>query len=209
MKLSRLKKLSWKLLLVYAACLALIAVARPDRNKHLQWDFWLGAGLAVVGELVRLWAAGHLVKNQVLTTTGPYAFAKNPLYIGTFFCLVGFCVMGRGDPANPWYLHYANWILLGAGVLAFVAYYVPYKKKREGDRLRENFGADWDAYDAAVPDYFPRLTPYRHPGAEPRRWSFRAMCENSEQWTPLAIAAGIVALLYNWAILDFASKLWK
>lgn len=208
MKLSRIKKLTWKLLLVYAAVIVLIVTADPNPRKYLTWWFWTGLGIVAIGQWVRFWAAGHLVKNKVLTVTGPYAYVKNPLYIGTFLGMVGFALVAKGDPASPyWYFRYFNWLWLAAGTLVFVAYYVPYKKKREGSRLHDIFGADWDHYDQAVPDYFPKLTRYER--AQDRPWSWAATCENSEQWTPLAILAGALAIVFNQAILDFASKVWK
>jgi protein-S-isoprenylcysteine O-methyltransferase Ste14 len=206
MKLSRVRKLSWKLLLVFSLVIVLIAVADPSPDKWKRWNFWTGVGLLVVAQWVRMWAAGHLVKNKVLTVTGPYAYVKNPLYIGTFLGMVGFAFVAMGDPAQPvWYLRYANWLALGFGVLCFVAYYVPYKKKREGDRLREIFGEAWDHYDRAVPDYFP--SPRRYERAEGRPWSWAAACENSEQWTPLAIAAGLAATIWNGWILAQVNRL--
>jgi len=208
MKLSRVKKLTWKLLLVYAGCIALVCLADPDPRKYLRGWFWAGFGVVLVGQFVRFWAAGHLVKNKVLTVTGPYAYVKNPLYIGTFLALVGFSIMAKGDPRSPyWFLRYANWIVLALAVLVFVAYYVPYKKKREADRLRDIFGESWDHYDRSVPDYLPRWTRYER--AERRPWSWPATCENSEQWTPLSIAVGTFALLFSGTILDLASRLWK
>src|SRR5688500_19542065 len=135
MKLSRIKKLSWKLILVYALVIVLIFFADRRVDKWILWNFWVGIGFLVASSWIRMWAAGHLVKNKVLTVTGPYAYVKNPLYIGTFLCMAGFAIMAKGNPAQSGWLGYMNWILLGVGVLGFVVYYVPYKKKREGDRL--------------------------------------------------------------------------
>jgi protein-S-isoprenylcysteine O-methyltransferase Ste14 len=199
MKWSRIRKLTWKLLVVYALVVVLVAFAEPDL---VQAYFWIGVGLIVLGELVRIWAAGHLVKNKELTTTGPYAHVKNPLYVGTFLIMVGFCVIAKGGGRDHWLYDNVNWILLGVGLLGFILYYVPYKKKREGDRLREHFGEAWDHYDKNVPDYFPRLRPYVRPDGGRVRWSFRAVCENSEQWTPLAIAAGVVAIAFSPQIMS-------
>jgi len=199
-KLSRLRKITWRLVFVYALIVALVVFADPDGKKYLRWWFWAGFALVILGEWVRMWAAGHLVKNKVLTVTGPYAYVKNPLYIGTFLCMTGFAIMARGDPGAVWWQANMNWILLGAAVLGFVAYYVPYKKKREGDRLHDIFGEAWDHYDRAVPDYFPKLTRYERASTAP--WSWKATCENSEQWTPLAIAAGTLALLFNRQLVD-------
>ena len=197
MKLTRLKKLSWKLLLTFSLVIALIALANQKTpiEKLAQWWFWTGVAFLILSQWVRIWAAGHLVKNKVLTVTGPYAYVKNPLYIGTFLGMIGFAFVAWGDEHYPWYFRYANWMALGLGVLVFLAYYIPYKKKREGDRLHDIFGEAWDHYDKSVPDYIPKLTRYEK--AENHPWSWAATCENSEQWTPLAIAAGLAAVLWN------------
>ncbi len=204
MKLSRLRKVTWKLLLVYAVVMALILVADPSPGKWKRWNFWTGAALLLASLWVRMWAAGHLVKNKVLTVTGPYAYVKNPLYIGTFLGMVGFAFVAMGRPGDPWFLRHANWIALALGVLAFVFYYIPYKKRREGGRLREIFGEAWDHYDRAVPDYFPRLA--RYDRAADRPWSWGAACGNSEQWTPLAMAAGLAAVIWNGWIIDLVQR---
>lgn len=204
MKLSRFRKLTWKLLFVYAVVVVLVACADRSPDKWRRWNFWAGlAGLALA-VWIRMWAAGHLVKNKILTVTGPYAYVKNPLYIGTFFGMIGFALLAIGDPVLPWYLRTLNWMLLGFGILTFIMYYVPYKKKREGDRLRENFGEAWDHYDRSVPDYFPSLTRYERAGDA--RWSWAAACDNSEQWTPLAIAVGVAAILFNGRLVELAGR---
>jgi protein-S-isoprenylcysteine O-methyltransferase Ste14 len=200
MKASRLRKLTLKLLFVYALVIVLIAFADPKLDKWKHWNFGVGVGLLVGSLWIRMWAAGHLVKNKVLTVTGPYAYVKNPLYIGTFLGMVGFAFLTLGDPRQHlWYIRHLNWILLGVGILIFVAYYIPYKKKREGDRLHLLFGEAWDHYDRSVPDYVPRL--HRYERAQDRPWSWAATCENSEQWTPLAMAVGLAAVIWNgWII---------
>lgn len=207
MKLSRLRKISWRLLFVYSLVIVMIAAADHSPDKWRRWNFWVGIGFVLPCIWVRMWAAGHLVKNKVLTVTGPYAYVKNPLYIGTFLGMVGFAFLAAGDPHTPWYFRYLNWMLLGFGIVAFVAYYVPYKKKREGDRLRVIFGESWDHYDRAVPDYFPRLARYEK--AADRPWSWAAARENSEQWTPLAVTVGVLALVFNGAMLERVTRLFK
>ena len=205
MKLSRVKKLTWKLITVYALCIAIICVADPDPRKFLRWWFWAGFAIVAVGQGVRFWAAGHLVKNKILTVTGPYAYVKNPLYIGTFLGMIGFTFLTMGPRKAPWYFQHLNWMVLGLGLLVFVAYYIPYKKKREGDRLHDLFGEAWDHFDQAVPDYFPKCTRYER--AQDRPWSWAATCENSEQWTPFAMAVGVAAVLWNGWIIQHVQKL--
>ena len=206
MKLSRLRKLSWKLLLVYAAVIVLLFFADRRVDKWTRWPFWVGLSLIAFSCWLRIWASGHLVKNKVLTVTGPYAYVKNPLYIGTFFGIVGTAFLTMGDLTQPqWYVRYMNWILLGVAVVAFIFYYIPYKKKREGNRLHDIFGEAWDHYDRSVPDYFPKLT--RYDRAQDRPWSWQATCDNSEQWGPFAMAAGVAAVIWNGWIINLVQGL--
>jgi protein-S-isoprenylcysteine O-methyltransferase Ste14 len=172
----RFKRITVKTVPVYLAIVLLIAFSQPKLP-------WLIPGLALilVGELLRIWAAGHLRKTKEVTTTGPYAYVKNPLYLGTFLILVGFCLMA----GNLW--------ILAAGAAIFVVYYAPFKKKREGQRLFEKFGDAWADYDLHVPDYIPRWSPY--PGRGGRKWSWRDFRENSEDGTFLAVVLGVLLIL--------------
>jgi len=160
---------------VFILIVLLIFYARP------QGKFFIG-GLTIIliGEAFRLWAAGHLSKNREVTTTGPYAYVKNPLYIGTFLIMIGFCLLAR------------QWIILSVGLAVFFLYYAPFKTKREADRLRSIFGSLWDEYDRSVPDYIPRLSAYQKRGAH--RWSWDRVVSNSEHKTALSTMTGIVAL---------------
>ncbi|HWS16821.1 MAG TPA: isoprenylcysteine carboxylmethyltransferase family protein [Candidatus Elarobacter sp.] len=113
----------------------------------------LGAGFAVaaVGVLVRALASGHIRKNAALATTGPYAFTRNPLYLGSIIIAVGFIVASR----NFW---------IGVTALAMFAFiYLPVIMAEE-KYLRSTFPG-YDRYASEVPRFLPRLTPYRA-GAE-------------------------------------------
>ena len=177
----RLKRVTIKTIPVYLAIVALVVFAKPT-------GVWFFPGLVLVtaGEVLRVWAAGHLKKTQEVTTTGPYAYVKNPLYLGTFLLLVGFCFMA----ADIW--------LLAVGLVVFFFYYAPFKKKREGQRLLEKFGPAWTEYDDAVPDYLPRFSPYPKQGTT--RWSRDRFYENSEAGTLVAVIVGILILVLRfWA----------
>ncbi|MFY9271294.1 MAG: isoprenylcysteine carboxylmethyltransferase family protein [Candidatus Manganitrophaceae bacterium] len=169
------RKITWKTVPVYLLMAAVVYYARPKPISFLG-----GLPLILGGEMLRLWAAGHLSKNREVTTTGPYAYVKNPLYLGTLLILIGFCVLAN------------QWIILAAGIAIFFVYYVPFKKKRESDRLREIFGPAWDDYDRNVPDYLPRLTPYPGRGHHPWEWS--RVIGNSEHETAIVTALGILVL---------------
>jgi hypothetical protein len=118
---------------------------------------WIGVGsiFAVAGLALRAAASGHIRKNRELTTTGPYAYTRNPLYLGSILIAIGFIVGAR----NPW--------IALATLLMFVIIYLPVIRAEES-YLRSAF-ADYDQYAAHVPRIFPRVTPYRpHAGKPPR-----------------------------------------
>jgi protein-S-isoprenylcysteine O-methyltransferase Ste14 len=165
-----------RLAAVYLFVVALVLVSRPT-----PWLFGLGLGLVALGESVRIWAAGHLVKSVELIDSGPYARTQNPLYLGRLLILTGLCVIAR----NPYHL---NWIALAVGYAIFFGYYLPRKLRVEGDRLRKMHGEEWERYRAAVPILFPSLR--RYPGRR-TPWSFRRMVSNREPF----VLAGILLVL--------------
>jgi protein-S-isoprenylcysteine O-methyltransferase Ste14 len=100
--------------------------------------------LVAPGVWLRGYAAGYVRKNAELTTTGPYAYTRNPLYLGSMLIAFGF-----GAAAGNWYL------LLALAAL-FAAIYIPTIQGEE-EYLRAHF-AGFDAYAARVPRLLPRLT---------------------------------------------------
>ena len=105
-----------------------------------------GAVIAVAGLAVRALASGHVQKNEQLTTSGPYAYLRNPLYFGSLVLAAGFAVAARS-----W------WIVLGMAVM-FVTVYWPVIRAEEGF-LRERF-PEFDDYARHVPRLLPRLTAF-------------------------------------------------
>ena len=175
MSKGRLRKITVKTIPVFVLIVLLIIFAEPKANL-----FFMGLPFILSGEILRLWAAGHLSKNREVTTTGPYSYVKNPLYLGTFLIMIGFCFLA------------SQWMILLIGLAAFFAYYAPFKKKAEADRLREIFGPAWDDYDRSVPDYIPRLSPYEKKGQH--RWDWSRVVSNSEHETAIVTVAGVVIL---------------
>jgi protein-S-isoprenylcysteine O-methyltransferase Ste14 len=173
------KRTSWqrkaRRIPLFIGAFLLVVFAKPRFPGIL-----IGMILIFLGEGVRIWAAGHLQKNEILTVTGPYAYVKNPLYIGSIFITAGFCILAD------------NIYLLAAAFLMFCFHYIPYKKKVEGDRLRKIFGNQFEYYDEKVPDYLPRWTPY---SGEKASWQFAYFIENSEEGILLIVLAGIVLIL--------------
>jgi protein-S-isoprenylcysteine O-methyltransferase Ste14 len=160
---------------IFVGAFLLVIFARPTRPGML-----VGITLILLGESIRVWAAGHLQKNEILTVSGPYSFVKNPLYIGTILITAGFCIYAD------------NIYLLAVATFAFCFHYIPYKKRVEGDRLRKIFGSRFDDYDQKVPDYIPHLIPYSE---EKVSWQFQNFVENSEEGIVLIIIAGILLIM--------------
>ncbi|MBI3694372.1 MAG: isoprenylcysteine carboxylmethyltransferase family protein [Acidobacteria bacterium] len=124
----------------------------------------LGAGLlvALLGLLLRAWAAGHLAKNLSLATTGPFAYTRNPLYLGTLAAAAGFAVAGR----NLW--------LAAVLLLYFAVVYLPVVGEEESHLCK--LFPEYAAYAAQVPRLWPRRSP-AFPGG---RFQWKLYLRNKE-----------------------------
>ena len=160
---------------LFIGALLLLIFAKPNLPGMI-----VGIILVLLGEAIRIWAAGHLQKNEMLTVTGPYAYVKNPLYIGSILITTGFCILAD------------NIYILALATFMFCFHYIPYKKRMEGDRLRRIFGSRFEDYDQEVPDYLPRRTPY---SSEKNPWRFRNFIKNSEEGILMIVVAGILLIL--------------
>jgi protein-S-isoprenylcysteine O-methyltransferase Ste14 len=172
LRMSWIKKPTWRLGIVYALLGFLVYTARRPNALSLS----LGLPPIVIGQALRIWACGHLVKNKRLTTTGPYAHVKNPLYVGTILITAGFCLL-----AQP--------LLTPIVLVGFYAYYMPRKRKIEGDRLRKIYGEAYERYEKAVPDLLPRIAPYR--SGDTTAFDGRLVFDNSEHGTVMSVAIGL------------------
>jgi protein-S-isoprenylcysteine O-methyltransferase Ste14 len=105
----------------------------------------IGAAVALVGVAIRASAAGHVKKNRELTTTGPYAYTRNPLYLGSMIIALGFGVASR------------NWWVAVVTLVLFLAIYLPVIRSEE-EFLRGEF-AGFDEYCSQVPRLLPRIRP--------------------------------------------------
>jgi protein-S-isoprenylcysteine O-methyltransferase Ste14 len=141
-----------------------------------------GAGLAVCGGgvLLRLWSMGILHKKGALARTGPYAYTRNPLYLGTLSIGLGLAMAAT----SPWSLALmlCYWRLF--------TYLYGHQIRWEEHRLRPRFGAAYDEYLLNVPRFWPRLSPWRKEGVR-ARFSVGWMFHNRA----LPLLGGIVALL--------------
>ncbi len=137
----------WRVPLGFMCGAITLLLARPR-----VWTLIIGGIIALSGLALRAWAAGHIRKNRELTMTGPYAYTRNPLYLGSLLLGAGFLIAA----ANP--------ILVVLFVVLFAGIYLPVMRVEAGDLARV-FADDYQAYARAVPLLIPRLTPYRASGA--------------------------------------------
>src|ERR1700735_2603718 len=116
----------------------------------------LGTVLVIPGLLIRALASGHVRKNEALATSGPYAYTRNPLYLGSLLMGLGFVAAAR------------SWWVGVALVVMFFAIYLPVIRDEEAF-LREKF-PEFEEYARRVPRLLPRIG--RHQGAEESRREF-------------------------------------
>ena len=130
----------------------------------------IGAAIAILGESLRLWAAGHLEKSKEVTQSGPYRHTRHPLYLGSSLIGIGMVVV-------------ANNLIVGAIVIAYLALTLTAAMRSEEAHLREKFG---DAYDA----YAEKRTP-----TVERAFSWQRALYNREHHTIAGLLAGIAILV--------------
>ncbi|HEX7050439.1 MAG TPA: isoprenylcysteine carboxylmethyltransferase family protein [Longimicrobiales bacterium] len=141
----------------------------------------IGAALAIIGGLLRAWASGTIRKKQVLTTGGPYAYTRNPLYLGSFFVGLGLATAGGS-------------ILLVVLFLAcFAVVYGPTMRAEERE-LERLFGDRFREYVAHVPIFFPQLRAYRPAEPHPTQFLLRRYFGHREYQLALGVLVGFLLL---------------
>jgi len=120
-----------------------------------------GIGYIIAGMLIRLWSNGYAIKNDKLSTCGPYAFVRNPLYLGTFLIAIGFVIVLKSE--NVW----LEWVVGGLFILALGLMYYRTIKFEQGILLAK-FGDAYRDYCQKVPAMVPSLVPY----SKGEKWPF-------------------------------------
>lgn len=124
--------------------------------RTLAWSLLL----VLPGLWLRGYAAGYVKKNSELTRTGPYAYTRNPLYLGSMMLAAGFAVAA------------GRWWLVALLVVMFLAIYVPVILSEEMF-LRGAF-VEFEEYAKRVPRLLPRLTAARFDDLGETAGRFRA-----------------------------------
>ena len=148
----------------FVTTVAALVLARPT------WTTWrAGLLVALVGEAIRVWAAGHLEKGREVTTSGPYRWTAHPLYVGSSVLALGVVIAARNVP-----LAVLAAIYMGSTITAAI--------QTEEAFLRRTFG---DAYDR-----------YRQSGGEPtaRRFSLDRALRNREYRAVVGLVVGFALL---------------
>jgi protein-S-isoprenylcysteine O-methyltransferase Ste14 len=156
--------------------------ARPNWTSVL-----VGMAVAGVGLATRALASGHVKKNRELTMTGPYAYVRNPLYLGSIILAVGFAVAARDV-----------WVAVVL-VVFFLAIYVPVIRG-EQNYLRDHFPG-YDDYTRRVPSLLPRTVWFK---AATRGFSRELYFRHREYNALLGAAAMLLVLVAK--ILWFAKS---
>jgi len=148
----------------------------------------IGGVFTLAGALVRLWAAGHIEKRVRLAKSGPYAYTRNPLYLGSFLMAFGVILAGQGYWLLPFF------------ALFFIGVYLPVMHAEEQD-LDCAYGADFIEYARNTPLFFPKK-PCRRQKPEtagaPVRFSWQRVRKNREHRNLVSLLAveGILVLIY-------------
>jgi protein-S-isoprenylcysteine O-methyltransferase Ste14 len=154
----------WRVFLGFVFAAIVLWLATPTTQSLA-----LGAIVAMLGESIRLWAAGHLEKSKEVTQSGPYRYTRHPLYLGSSLIGIGMAVV-------------SNNAIVAVIVIAYLALTLTAAMRSEEAHLREKFG---DAYAA-----------YAEKRSAPmdRAFSFSRALHNREHHTMLGLAAGLMAM---------------
>ena len=143
------------------ALLAAPAALLAAFGKPSALSVTLGLPLAIAGELVRCWAVGYsgvttrgdAVEAPELVTAGPYAYVRNPLYVGNFMTAAGFAIAFTGKNSAA-----QRAALVGGSLAAMVGVYATIVPHEEAF-LRAQFGDAFERYCERVPPVLPQLEP--------------------------------------------------
>lgn len=154
----------WRVTLGFVFAAVVLWLAHPTPRSLMT-----GAIVAILGESIRLWAAGHLEKSKEVTMSGPYRYTRHPLYLGSSLIGIGMAIV-------------SNSLVVAAIVMVYLALTLTAAMRSEEAHLREKFG---DAYDAYAEKRAPQVE---------RAFSFQRAIYNREHHTIAGLIAGLSLL---------------
>ena len=147
----------------------------------------MGVLFIAVGELLRIWAVGYagastrartLGAARDLVTTGPYAYVRNPLYLGNFLLSLGVCLV-----ANVYWL-------VAVLVIGYFLQYLPIIAVEEA-YLLASCGPVYQAYRERVPRFIPQFRSYSEPSPHDFSWT-RAIKSEKRTLTAILCVIGLI-----------------
>jgi protein-S-isoprenylcysteine O-methyltransferase Ste14 len=141
-----------------------IFVSVAGRPHHLL--FFVGTIFVLLGIATRLWSSGHVKKNRVLATDGPYAYVRHPIYVGNITLGIGFCFASGLWWSFPLFI-------------AIVLIFYPHAILHEDEKLHTAFKEDWEQWSKKTKALIPRFKPYQQ--NQRSSWSFmESLRQNGE-----------------------------
>ncbi len=159
------------------------------------WSLIAGFIIALAGELIRLWGVNWAgsetrttgtVGGTFLIISGPFAYVRNPLYVGNILMYFGLGVMS-----------YALFPYLQIAAILFFVFQYHYIVLEEEGYLKTAFAEEYKKYCEAVPRFFPRFTPYKNAGVEQPPFNLKAGLR-SEKRTLQAFTFVSLTILLIW-----------
>jgi protein-S-isoprenylcysteine O-methyltransferase Ste14 len=172
----------WRVRLGYPLAAVILWLARPSPKSILA-----AAIIGAIGLSVRAMAAGHLHKQQILTTTGPYAYTRNPLYLGSFILIIAAAVA-----AHSW----SAAVIL----IAYFALFYSFVMRREERELYQHHGEAFQEYARTVPLFFPRLAPAKLPTEASVAFSYTQYRKNREYRAAIGFLLLLLVLIVIWRL---------
>lgn len=179
----------WRVPFGFLFSVVFIVFSHPTTTTIL-----IGFPIALLGLAIRAWASGHIRKNSTLAVSGPYAFTRNPLYLGSFFLGLGATIA-----TGRW------WLGLIFAIL-FFGIYLPVMRVEETE-LIAIFGNEFREYAKAVPLFFIRLTPFRINDEAKTKFDFGLFLRYREYRATIGIVIVFLLLILKAFLLKW-SWLW-
>lgn len=118
----------WRVSLGFVFAAVVLWLAEPGVTTLL-----IGGAVSLAGELIRIWAAGHVEKSREVTRSGPYQFTRHPLYLGSSIIGIGVAIAAAS-------------VLVAAIIIGYLATTITAAIRAEEAHLRQKFGDEYDAY---------------------------------------------------------------
>lgn len=164
------------------------------------WSLIIGFIISLTGEMIRLWGVSYAgsetrttgkVGGTYLVISGPFAYVRNPLYLGNMILYFGIGIMS-----------FALFPYLQAAAMIFFYFQYLIIVKEEEKYLRQSFGKEYDEFYKNVPRFIPRITPYENGTIKQPSYNLNAGIK-SERRTLQAFSFVTITLLIIWFVGRF------